>query len=79
MLNSMKVVKLYAWEKFFSKWITDVRADELGAIWRKAKIGIWMAISWSVSPFMVTLAAFATYILIDPDVNILTPQKVHIV
>jgi ABC-type multidrug transport system fused ATPase/permease subunit len=78
MLNSMKVVKLYAWEKFFSKWITDVRKSELDAIWRKAKVGIWMAISWSVSPFMVTLAAFATYILIDPEENILTPQKAFV-
>ena len=78
MLNSMKVVKLYAWEKFFSKWITDVRRSELDAIWRKAKVGIWMAISWSVSPFMVTLAAFATYILIDPEENILTPQKAFV-
>ena len=78
MLGSIKVVKLYAWENFFKKWISDVRANELDRIWQKAKMGVFVSISWAVSPFLVTLAAFTAYILIDPVKNVLTPQKAFV-
>ena len=78
MLTSMKIVKLYAWETFFKKWICDVRVKELDRIWQKAKIGVIVSISWAVSPFLITLAAFSTYVLYDPEKNIITPQKAFV-
>lgn len=51
---------------------------ELSEQWRKAKVGVFMSLSWSVSPFFVTLAAFTTYVLSDPEKNVLTPEKVFV-
>lgn len=31
-LNGMKVVKLYAWEKHFKKEVNDLRADEMSQL-----------------------------------------------
>ena len=78
MINSMKVVKLYAWEPFFESWIRQTRLDELYCLWRKAIAGIWMGIGWSVSPFLVTLAAFTTYIYSDTVNHILTPERAFV-
>ena len=55
LLSAIKTVKLYAWEVFFSHWVDDIRAQELQQKWRQAKVGVWMSLSWSVSPFFVTL------------------------
>ena len=55
-----------------------MRANELSEKWRQAKVGVFMALSWSVAPFFVTLAAFGTYVLSDPVNNILTPEKAFV-
>merc|ERR1711892_527232 len=78
MINSMKVVKLYAWEPFFEEWIHQIRLDELANLWRKAIAGIWAGISWSVAPFLVLIAAFTTYIYSDMANHILTPEKAFV-
>lgn len=75
LLSAIKTVKLYAWEVFFSQWVDEMRGAELDQKWRQAKVAVFMSLSWSVSPFFVTLAAFATYVLSDPVNNILTPEK----
>ena len=52
-LNGIKVLKLYAWEKSFEKKILEIRAKELSLM---RKIKILDAIStlvWHIGPFLV--------------------------
>ncbi|CBY39902.1 unnamed protein product, partial [Oikopleura dioica] len=78
LVTAIKTVKLYAWEVFFASWIDEIRQKELDQMWERAKISVWMSLTWSVSPFFITVAAFATYVLQDPVNNILTPEKAFV-
>ncbi|XP_014786272.1 multidrug resistance-associated protein 1 [Octopus bimaculoides] len=63
-LFGIKVLKLYAWESLFQKKISTVRREELNLL-KKANLilsVIWFL--WEVSPFMVMIASFATYIFV---------------
>ncbi|XP_054162827.1 multidrug resistance-associated protein 1-like, partial [Oppia nitens] len=75
-LNGIKVLKLYAWEKAFIDKILQIRGKELGFL-RTA--GYWSTISLLTStclPFMVTLATFGSYMAIGSDT--LDAQKVFV-
>jgi|GEM_PF-161369 len=62
-ITSMKVIKLYGWEKTFRDSIHGARESELKllrtyVIWRAASRTLW-----TITPTLVTLATFATYVL----------------
>ncbi|XP_052804271.1 multidrug resistance-associated protein 1-like isoform X1 [Mya arenaria] len=76
-LNGIKVLKLYAWEPSFEKKILEVRNKELNVIKKAAYLGAVSTFFWSSAPFLVTLATFATYILID-DQNQLDANKAFV-
>lgn len=61
-LNGIKVLKLYAWELLFKEKILSVREKELKILWRASIIGIGFTFSWTVAPYIVSLATFTTYI-----------------
>ncbi|WVQ85431.1 hypothetical protein IAT38_007596 [Cryptococcus sp. DSM 104549] len=61
-LNNIKSIKLYGWEKAFAQKIYDVRNKEELRMLRK--IGIVMAGSnfiWQSTPFLVAFVTFATF------------------
>lgn len=64
-LNGIKVLKLYAWEISFSKFIDDIRTKELKIIKKMAFLNAFTFITWTITPFVVTLLSFATYVLMD--------------
>jgi ABC-type multidrug transport system fused ATPase/permease subunit len=75
LLNGVKVMKLYAWERAFLEQVTGSRGAEL-AFLRKA--AIWRAcstFSWTIAPFLVSIATFAIYTM---DGSLLTPQKAFV-
>ena len=37
-LNGMKVLKLYAWEKHFNKGVNDIRAEEMASLVKAAYV-----------------------------------------
>ncbi|CAG5076674.1 Oidioi.mRNA.OKI2018_I69.PAR.g8517.t2.cds [Oikopleura dioica] len=78
LVTAIKTVKLYAWEVFFASWIDEIRQKELDQMWKRAKVAVFMSLTWSVSPFFITIAAFATYVLRDPVNNVLTPEKAFV-
>ena len=41
----------YAWEVFFALWIDEIRQKELDQMRKRAKIAVFMSLTWSVSPF----------------------------
>lgn len=62
-LNGIKVLKLYAWEGSFEDKIKNIRQKEM-ILLKKSSLflsGLWFI--WTMSPFVVMLASFATYVL----------------
>ncbi|XP_062705317.1 multidrug resistance-associated protein 1-like [Aedes albopictus] len=76
-LSGMKVLKLYAWEPSFQADIVDVRSGEIDILRTMAYYGAATFFVWSMAPFLVTLASFAVYVLIDEN-NVLDPQTAFV-
>ncbi|KAG4074937.1 hypothetical protein HA402_009362, partial [Bradysia odoriphaga] len=64
-LSGIKVLKLYAWEMSFQEMIQAVRNREVKVILQAAYMNAVIFMAWNVLPFLVTLASFATYVLMD--------------
>lgn len=62
-LNNIKSIKLYGWEKAFAQKVLDARNNNELKMLRK--IGITQSISnlfWSLVPFLVAFSTFATFV-----------------
>lgn len=62
-LNNIKSIKLYGWEKAFAQKVLTARNDQELRMLRK--IGITQSISnlfWSSTPFLVAFATFASFV-----------------
>ncbi|XP_060605432.1 multidrug resistance-associated protein 1-like [Ruditapes philippinarum] len=66
-LNGIKILKLYAWEMAFGKKVTDIRSKELAVLLKGQILYSLSIFSWTVAPFAVGLATFATYIYTQDD------------
>lgn len=63
-LNNIKSIKLYGWEKAFAEKVLSARNDQELRMLRK--IGICQSISnlfWSSTPFLVAFATFASFVV----------------
>lgn len=69
-LNGIKVLKLYAWEPSFEQNIVKIRDIEVKILKVIAYYSSGTFFAWTLTPFLVTLACFATFVLIDEN-NIL--------
>ncbi|XP_052061601.1 multidrug resistance-associated protein 1-like [Mytilus californianus] len=76
-LSGIKVLKLYAWEQSFQQKIIDIRNKELGILKSYGYLQAFSTFSFTCAPFLVTLASFATYVLIS-DENYLDAQKAFV-
>jgi len=74
-LQGMRVLKLYAWEKPFMGKINDSRGKEIKSIKDNALLQALLWITYTGAPLVVTLATFIVYIFSDPN-NVLTAEKV---
>ncbi|XP_028401273.1 multidrug resistance-associated protein 1-like [Dendronephthya gigantea] len=74
-LNGIKVLKLYAWEKSFIEKVLGIRKLEL----HQLKLGkfVWSALSFTYlcAPFAVSVVTFGTYVLLG---NTLTASKAFV-
>lgn len=77
LLNGIKVLKLYAWEPSFNGFIQEVRKKELDVIRNVAFFNAGTFVIWTITPFMVTLLSYATFVLMDED-NILDANKAFV-
>eukprot|EP01155_Anaeramoeba_flamelloides_P009729 Anaeramoba_flamelloidesa198_170.p1 GENE.a198_170~~a198_170.p1 ORF type:complete len:1439 (+),score=398.63 a198_170:113-4429(+) len=62
MINAIKLVKLYAWEKLFNKKINDVRENELKQIKNQAITRVFMILVWTCQPLIVATITFLIYV-----------------
>ncbi|XP_007248892.3 multidrug resistance-associated protein 1 [Astyanax mexicanus] len=76
-LNGIKILKFYAWEKAYLEKVLGYREKELGAL-RKSQILYSISIaSFNSSTFLIAFAMFGVYVLID-DKNVLDAQKIFV-
>ncbi|XP_050706398.1 multidrug resistance-associated protein 1-like [Eriocheir sinensis] len=66
-INGIKVLKLNAWEEPFGKQVEEVRREEIQVLTKAAYYHSFVAFLWFITPFMVSLASFATYITVSSD------------
>ncbi|XP_076439591.1 multidrug resistance-associated protein 1-like [Babylonia areolata] len=76
-LNGIKVLKLYAWEKSFQQQILGIRNQELEVLKKAAYLNACSSFTWSCAPFMVSLTTFAVYTMSDSD-NVLDAEKAFV-
>ena len=72
MLAGMKIVKQYAWEPGFAERIAATRRKELCHLFAYSMVNALSNLTWSLSPILVCLLTFATYIGLG---NTLTASK----
>ncbi|KAF5097875.1 hypothetical protein D0Z00_002248 [Geotrichum galactomycetum] len=65
LLQSIRIVKFFAWESQFAKDVKEVREKELTIL--KKRYFMWSVSDgiWIISPMLITLISFATYTLVQ--------------
>ncbi|CAG0920359.1 unnamed protein product [Notodromas monacha] len=76
-LNGIKVLKLYAWEPSFQKFVVDIRDKEIEVLTQAAYLNAGTSFIWTCAPFLVSVVTFATYVLSDPN-NVLDSSKAFV-
>ncbi|KAG2460889.1 ATP-binding cassette sub-family C member 3 isoform X3 [Polypterus senegalus] len=76
-LNGIKVLKLYAWEKSFKDKILEIRQNELNVLKKTAYLGALSTFAWTSAPFLVALTTFAVYVTVE-EKNVLDAQKAFV-
>ncbi|PVD36248.1 hypothetical protein C0Q70_03226 [Pomacea canaliculata] len=66
-LNGIKILKMYAWESSFFSKVNAIREKEMHLRKKYAIMEVFLHFSWTVAPFLVSLAMFVTYIYMDKD------------
>ncbi|GFT34184.1 multidrug resistance-associated protein 1 [Nephila pilipes] len=66
-LSGIKVLKLYAWEEAFKEKINQIRNKEVKNLKEIAYLNSFTMMIWNCSPFIVALATFATYVMVDEN------------
>lgn len=77
-MSGMKVLKLYAWEASFEAAVNKIRKKELQIIKSGAVVNAYVFFIWNMIPFLVTIASFATFVLVDPENNKITANTVFV-
>ncbi|EDV20618.1 uncharacterized protein TRIADDRAFT_60846 [Trichoplax adhaerens] len=68
-LNGVKVLKLYAWEKSFIAKVLSIRSNELKQLLYSSLLNAVGMFAWGNAPFLVALATFSTYVLTGNELN----------
>jgi ATP-binding cassette subfamily C (CFTR/MRP) protein 1 len=61
-LQGIRVIKYFAWERSFIAKVNAIRESEIALIWRNALWGICSVFLWAGSPMLVALITFAFYV-----------------
>ncbi|TPX54113.1 hypothetical protein PhCBS80983_g06048 [Powellomyces hirtus] len=76
LLNGIKVIKLYAWERPFLQRIFAAREAELDTLKKLGYLAAYQSFTWACTPFLVSFASFAVYTLVSNEP--LTSSKVFV-
>lgn len=67
-LQSIRIIKFFAWEKKFEEQILKIRDEELEMLKSRSVIWSFLVILWCILPTIVTVISFGCYIFIDKKV-----------
>uniref|UniRef100_A0AAF5PGH3 ABC-type glutathione-S-conjugate transporter n=1 Tax=Wuchereria bancrofti TaxID=6293 RepID=A0AAF5PGH3_WUCBA len=73
-LNGIRIIKFYAWEKSMQQLVLEIREKEIAVLREIALYNAAISLTWSCAPFLVAVVTFGLYVKIDPQHNQLTPQ-----
>ncbi|VDP13339.1 unnamed protein product, partial [Onchocerca flexuosa] len=73
-LNGIRIIKFYAWEKSMQKLVLEIREKEIAVLREIALYNAAISLTWSCTPFLVAIVTFGLYVKINPQHNQLTPQ-----
>ncbi|XP_069938780.1 multidrug resistance-associated protein 1-like isoform X3 [Cherax quadricarinatus] len=76
-ISGIKVLKFYAWEQSFAKQVEDVRLQEIRMLKQGAFLQSLSAFIWNITPYMVALTTFMTYLLVSDD-NVLDVETAFV-
>ncbi|KFP16571.1 Multidrug resistance-associated protein 1, partial [Egretta garzetta] len=76
-LNNIKVIKLYGWEKTFMEKVLGIRKEELQTLKRSQILFSASLASFHSSTFLIAFVMFAVYTLVD-NTHILDAQKAFV-
>ncbi|KIK57337.1 hypothetical protein GYMLUDRAFT_46212 [Collybiopsis luxurians FD-317 M1] len=69
-LQGIRLLKLYAWERFYAKRITDLRRGELKAIKNSVMATAGLVAVMTFVPVLASVLSFITYALTGHDLNV---------
>ena len=76
-MQGIKILKLYAWERSFQGAVTTIRDKEIQILRHMGYLAAGTSFVWACAPFVVSLVTFATYVLSSPD-NLLDAEKAFV-
>lgn len=77
MFNGIRIIKIHAWEEPFKHRTENIRADEMKNLRTQTWYSSAITFAFTCLPFIVALASFASYILLDQN-NILDANKIFV-
>lgn len=75
--NGIRIIKIHAWEEPFKKRTESIRGQEMKSLRTQTWYSTAITFAFTCLPFIVALASFASYILMDPN-NILDANKIFV-
>ncbi|ODQ64107.1 hypothetical protein NADFUDRAFT_84114 [Nadsonia fulvescens var. elongata DSM 6958] len=64
-LQAIRIIKFFAWEKRFAKVVTDVREKELKVLKERFVVSTLVSSVWFLSPTIITMFSFGIYTMIE--------------
>lgn len=77
MFNGIRIIKIHAWEDPFKHRAENIRADEIRNLRTQTWYSSAITFAFTCLPFIVALASFAFYILLDSN-NILDANRIFV-
>ncbi|KAF1769727.1 hypothetical protein GCK72_001544 [Caenorhabditis remanei] len=73
-LNGIKVLKMYSWEKSMENMILNIREKGLALFKKKEFVYCCSYFFWDASSLLASAVTFTTFVFLDPENNKLTPE-----
>lgn len=75
--NGIRIIKIHAWEEPFKRRTEAIRGQEIKSLRSQTWYSGAITFAFTCLPFVVALASFAFYVLIDPN-NVLDANRVFV-
>ena len=74
-INGIRVLKYYTWERAYRAAVTVIREQELDLIWRQSWINAWFGVILFAAPTLISVTAIGAYSLVAG--NTLTTTRAY--